>query len=281
MSRWYHSLRLCAFALKILHTPVAARELPSLETEMDESLFQKNLQLLARLNPDLASRLLKIDCSQVTFCSTKLGEPNLQKIENDQTYYLHSPEGARKEAQQWLISRWDLPKLPVLFIYGLGLGYYYDALKGWLKQDPKRYLIFFENDLRILHRFLETEKATEILNEPQVIIQYFDKPIEKDWSKFRKDLEWFFWSFAFSPFRMSVLKHYEETEYELIQSFCMQIDINFADKRYYYYFHTKRALVQFESTYLNYFLLPESHIAQHLDNTFTDIPAIICEAGPL
>lgn len=63
-----------------------------------------------------------------------------------------------------------LDEIEVFYIYGIGSGAHFNALKGWLEGMRERQLIFLEDDLAAIHAFLETPVAQEIVCHPQVHI---------------------------------------------------------------------------------------------------------------
>jgi len=78
----------------------------------------------------------------------------------------------------------QLDKLQVIYIYGIGLGYYYFPLKKWLEEDKERDLIFIEEDLSVLRDFLKMDHAASILSHPQIHIGF-----NMDKSKLRQFLD--------------------------------------------------------------------------------------------
>jgi len=114
--------------------------------------YTKNLEKFSRDNPLEAYRLENVDCSTLTFCYTEENELNLTEEVNGRKIYLHDQAGAIWAARQWA-KQLRLGKQTVIFVYGLGLGYYYLPLKEWL-EDPTHYLVFLEDDKRVLNKVL-------------------------------------------------------------------------------------------------------------------------------
>src|SRR5262249_542972 len=134
---------------------------------------------------------------------------NLKKRIGKEDIYYHSNAGAMDEAWQWFEETAPLG-VKVLFIYGVGLGYYYDVLEKWLKDDPGRYLIFMEVDLCVIQRLLETERGAKILQNTQVVLHYFTTPDERGWGKFRASFQVYFGAFNRSTYQFSALKMYDQ-----------------------------------------------------------------------
>ena len=70
----------------------------------------------------------------------------------------------------------ELNDTEVIYVYGVGLGYFYDAAKDWLKKDPHHHVVFLEDNLAVIHRLFETERGSEILRNNQVKLIFFEKP---------------------------------------------------------------------------------------------------------
>src|ERR1700733_11492366 len=63
-----------------------------------------------------------------------------------------------------------LDEIEVFYIYGIGSGAHFHALKEWLAGMQERQLIVLEDDLAAMHAFLKTPLAQEIVCHPQVHI---------------------------------------------------------------------------------------------------------------
>lgn len=245
----------------------------------DTQLFDENLERFARFWPIAAIELEHLECPQLEFCQTKHGELNLRKSVGNEYIYYHSQDGARAEAEQWLNELNPLG-LKILFVYGLGLGYYYDVLEEWLSFDPGRYLIFIEDDLCVVRKFLETEKAAKILQNSQVIVHYFPTPGERDWGKFRHSFYTYFVAFSTLPYQISALKLYKEEYLTMFNLISNQISYNLLQNSYYY-----REMIGYceghaVNLYENLTSLPDAYQGDHLFDKFKNVPTIICGAGP-
>jgi len=64
----------------------------------------------------------------------------------------------------------DLDAIEVFYVYGIGSGAHFHALRGWLETMQERQLIFLEDDLAALHAFLKIPLAQEIIRHSQVHI---------------------------------------------------------------------------------------------------------------
>ena len=108
-------------------------------------ILKKNIRLLERYSQDTAFTILYAD-------------PDVSDdiIDDSSSWY----------------SSLDLNETQVLFVYGIGQGHYYSPLKEWLRSSD-HFLVFIEDNPKILRRFCETEKASEILSHPRVRVYYW------------------------------------------------------------------------------------------------------------
>ena len=154
-------------------------------------------------------------------------------------------------------------------MYGLGFGFFYLALREWLRQDKLRRVIFLEDDPYALEHFLPLKVASELLDDPQVDLIFFNG-IEDS----------IFHTLTWKTVHKSILvistPVYKNRSEEFIQKIYKEserknIAINdFLDggKGYYTNF------------YNNLKLLPHSYLASSFFKQFENVPAIICGAGP-
>src|ERR1700732_3234795 len=98
-----------------------------------EKLLHKNIGLWAKTSPKSALIIPYVDRHGLKFCKTERGEPNLRKEEGKKgAFLLHSSKGAVAEATAWFSSL-SLRDVSLLCVYGVGLGYYYEAAQVWVK----------------------------------------------------------------------------------------------------------------------------------------------------
>ena len=158
---------------------------------MDSSLifrtdaFEKNSDLFAKINPIFALQLELIwDAFQLQLIETEKGEPNLAHQRYGITDYYHAQTGALKEAVE--IANSDTFKnAEVIYYYGLGLGYIFDAAQPWLQADPQHHLVLLEDDFEVIYYFLHTERATRLLQDTQTTIFCF-QDTDHDDERFRQ-----------------------------------------------------------------------------------------------
>lgn len=241
---------------------------------MKNDVFQKNLALWAKICPKEAVMLPYTDCNCIEACQTEKGEPNLKRLYGSSITYYHAQSGAKLEAQAWFQS---LPKndVPLLIIYGVGLGYYYDEAKQWLKKDSKRYLIFLEDDVGVIHKLLETKRGTDILQDKQVQLLYFENLKDEEGV-----FEVLYWNFALTRVVVSALGCYAEKKGHFLEELRHKIAHDAAIKNALVDEYMRYGGAFFINFYQNMLYLSESYLGNRFFKKFSKVPAIICGAGP-
>ena len=242
-------------------------------------LFERNLELFSRINPYYKKFVQDANCKDIEWCETEKGESNLRTKIDNEYYYYHSQKGALDEAKQWFDFQLNC-QTTVWYFFGLGLGYYYDALKDWLK-DPKHFIIFCEDDFRVIHRFLETEKATEILNNPQVFVVSFFLHDDDDWVGFRRDFNVFCFAFCLSPSDFKILPLYQLKRNALANSLrqyfiLVRSEMEFEIRNVI----SDAYLAEFPNFYHNFPYFADNYNLKKAFNLFKNVPSLICGAGP-
>lgn len=247
---------------------------------MDSSLknndyFKKNFQLLQKTEPSLAFQLSLIDPSDLEFCWTEQHELNLKRLYKGRSFYYHSPISALKEAEDWIQSL-DLHVATVIIVYGIGLGYYYEAAKAWLKQHPHHQLVFLEEDLSVLYRLCETQLGNQILKDPQVQIFWLHTDETLNYPIFNE----LTWTYFNTPFLVTSLKLYQEVDPDSCSKIEHEISFQFEQKKVVVNEYLQMGISFFRNFFPNLLKLPHSYSGNALFNCFSNVPAIICGAGP-
>lgn len=239
-----------------------------------EKIFKKNVDLLGRIIPQIALKLPYVDPAGCEFCKSRSGALNLIYEEGGKQHHVHANYDPAKEAEKWFQGV-DLNGTDVLCVYGVGLGYYFDAAKKWLEEDIKHYLLFIEDDPRIMRRFMETEKATELLDHKQVQVHFFDT-----WATGRSMLDWVTWFFVMLHWEVTALDHYrreKEEKYTSLKSIILHTTVNKNSMESEYLRHGGGFFVNY---YANILYVEKSRHANKMFSKFKGVPAIICGAGP-
>lgn len=243
-----------------------------------EERYARNLELFARDNPLEAYRL-ENDNPAIKFCYTSDQELNLIDETTGMSYYF--PEGAMLEAKEWAKGL-KIDQIDVIFVYGLGLGYYYFPLTRWLSENSGRYLVFLEDSPTVIEHFLQTEQATEILEDRQVMVKLIPKinPDEEGWAQLRLAAADLFQSFAFAKPYITGLQTYFFNRFEFFHAFSLQwLTALSRAARSLTEFYPMTPLI-FQNFYANILYLGEAIPGYRLANTMKSIPAILCGAGP-
>lgn len=240
----------------------------------DEKNFQRNAEIWAKMAPKEAVMLPYVNCNALLFCETEKGELNLKTEEKGKTFYYHSQKGAVKEAKDWFKSQ-NLASVHALYVYGVGLGYYYDAAKAWLKKNPKNYLVFLEDNLAVIHRLFETDKGAEILQDGQVQLIYF-----RDLKDEEAAFEVLYWNFAMSRICVSALNSYSKSKADFFVQLCHKITYDAAVKNALVDEYQRFGGAFFVNFYQNMLCLADSYLGNQFFGKFARVPAIICGAGP-
>lgn len=233
--------------------------------------FRKNVEIWSQKYPQAAIYLPFIDCSHLDFQENE-STPNLKTGAK----FFHSSKNPVKEAEKWF-SNLDLQNVEVLFVYGVGVGYAYQAAFSWLKENPDRHLIFLEDDLAVIRYLFETENGSKIVKDPQVQVHFFTP---QDVENPTSSLSELFWSFLSTKIVISALPYYEEAKKELFDALKHRIlyDATLMDGHLSEYLDLGVSF--FKNFYPNLQKLPGAYLGDQLFGKFKNVPAIICGAGP-
>jgi hypothetical protein len=241
---------------------------------MSERRFHKNLEIWSHVHPKEAVMLPYVDCEHLLFCKTKSGEINLKRKIDGKYQYLHSQSGAKKEAADWF-AKLQLENIKVLYVYGVGLGYYYEAAKKWLNKSQEHHLVFLEDDPGIIHRLFETPLGSNILNNDQVHLYFFHRIDETE-----PTLNEIYWNFYMAPLTFSALDSYYKTKLDRYNELSHKISYDAALKNALLDEYIRFGYSFFRNFYTNLFYLPGASLGNSLWGKFKNVPAIICGAGP-
>jgi len=232
--------------------------------------FELNLKRWSLISPKGAEVVSKTVCDRISLCKSDSGALNLKSVVNGQTSYLSSNEDPVNEAKEWF-SKLSLNNINVIYIYKVGLGYFYDAAKEWLKKSTNRNLVFFEDDPQVIHTFLSCDRATPLLHDSQVVLHLIDHrspslPNIAQYTEIYSSLPYIITSlFQDTP-------GYQELKFHI--DFAVSISKGSTEE----YAHHGTGF--FRNYFLNFLDLPQASLANQLFGKFKGIPAIICGAGP-
>jgi hypothetical protein len=245
----------------------------------DREQFNKNLERWALNSPKEVELLLQKGPLKVEFCTTGSGDLNLKKVEEGQIYYYHSTQNALEEAQQWFSSL-DLYNISTLFVYGVGLGYYYHAAKEWLKANKRTHLVFVEDDSDVIVQLFQTETGTELLHDNQVTLLLINLSQDEE----PQDVEKRFFSLPYTlllgNIRLSALHLYSQIHASSVFLLNLQLEYLKNVKIYQVMEYMRFGEAFFHNFYRNLLELSKAYLGDKLYGKFNGIPAIICGAGP-
>ena len=240
-----------------------------------QKYFEQNSSIFQVKNPRASALFSLTDADHLQFCSTKKGEKNLVHQGETPIFY-HSQEGALQESMQEMQAL-NLSNVLCVCIYGLGLGYSYLALKKWLEEDKNRSLIFLEDDLAVIMRFLETKEAASLLEDPQVHIYYLEMDREEELHELIEKICW-----GVFPHKMKIIPSglygkYRKDDFQKIQHklFYELAELDVVLDEYLSY-----GAHFFRNFWVNLFEWPASLQAGSLFKKFKNVPAICVAAGP-
>lgn len=186
-----------------------------------------------------------------------------------QGIFLHDPQNIEQEVNRW-IKKTPLDSVQILYVYGVGLGHYFEPIKKWLKERSGRSVIFLEDDLAVLNVFCQSSWSVEILTHPQVHLRYVT-----DWEAELEELPLLFPS---EHVHLSALELYakkrslfKKMELKLLRNstafFALLSESLYVDRL-------------FKNIYTNFQRLSHAFNANCLQGEFQNVPAVICGAGP-
>ncbi|MDF2549485.1 MAG: hypothetical protein K0S07_552 [Chlamydiales bacterium] len=210
------------------------------------------------------------DLAKLKVTKTRQGELNL--FDEELNSYFHSNYSAQKEAEAF-VGNLKLKTPSLLYIYGIGMAHSYRALLPWLKSDPGNYLIYLEDDPRVIKELLLQDSVRDLFLDKQVVVA----PLE---SKTGEELDDLAYQFIHMPFQIQALEHYERKKNDRFKEIQLKIMHASAYTNFVGMEFLGHGASFFQNFYQNVLHMGESHSAAHLFGQFQGIPAIIVGAGP-
>jgi len=157
-----------------------------------------------------------------------------------------------------------LPALDTEVLYLYGVGPYYGELKEWLRANPRRRLIFLEDDKSHLSFFLNQTENERVLLDPQVQLVVLSDPIEHT-------LKEVIFSHLLSPSECMVMPGKDPTFHSFFTLFEKNVQMEMSLCRAYGLPELKNVLRNLEYPFYK---------GEELEGRLKGYPAIICGAGP-
>lgn len=231
-------------------------------------------QLFSLSNPEASVLLSGCESTPGLECTqTDIGETNLIDTRSGHQY-VYDQTGAYASAFIWR-QQFSLYKVDVFFVFGVGLGYEWNALKPWLDADPKKNVIFLEDDLAMLHHFLQQPQAKEIISHSQTRVYYVDNG--KICQHVAEILGWNFFdkrklfaaSSYYAKYRPKGSKKLEQ-KIRLVHNELQTVLEEFSSF----------GKLQFRNFFRNIYAFQNSRFGSDLFHAFKGVPAIVVAAGP-
>lgn len=214
--------------------------------------------------------------------------------ENISRWALMCPEGAKCvreidhkgiKADENLESQLDLGEwfsslalsgVSVLYVYGVGDGKAYKAVRQWLSEDRSRFLVFLEDDPRVIYKLMETETGSQILGDGRVFLYL----IGNGKNDHLAGLDILVMPFCYYSFAVAALpKYFREKPQHFVEiRSLIAFFSNIQKLKTMEYANSGMAF--FKNFYRNLLMLPGAYRAEGLFGKFQGVPAIICGAGP-
>jgi hypothetical protein len=167
-----------------------------------------------------------------------------------------------------------LDGVDIFYMYGIGLGYHYAALKEWLRAKRERRLIFLEDELAAVHALLSSEYAEDLLYDPQVVVRFLPNP-----KLLHGNLEELVASYSCDRIEVAAIESYQKRKKRRFLQMRLKLlrlsAVHHAILTEALYAH--KMLVNLLRNIRHW---PGSFLAGGLKGKFRGIPAVICGAGP-
>ncbi len=241
-------------------------------TQKNDVLFENNVEKFQRKNARASALLSLCDPSRFKFCTTLDNELNLFDQEIKQ--YLYSQEEPLSEIEKW-VKKLGVQHKKHICIYGIGLGLEFTALRKWLVEDNERTLTFLEDDLSIIHRFLETERATSFFNNTQCQLFFLE-----DSSEGVEVIKSIIWGLFPSDAELVCSQFYDRIKRRVFQEIEKRWLFESSEIHAVLDEYTHWGIPYFRNFWPNLFNLVGAYPTKPFFNAFKGVPAICIAAGP-
>ena len=172
------------------------------------------------------------------------------------------------------MKKYPLEGVDILYVYGIGFGHHYAALKGWLKEKRDRRLIFLEDELSAVQALLYSEHAESLLYDPQVVVHFIAEP-----KKINIHLDELVKTYPCDRIQVAAIESYQRQKKRRFHQIRLKLlrlsAVSHAVMTEALYTHKLLG-----NLLRNIKRWPGSFLACGLKGKFHGVPAIICGAGP-
>lgn len=235
--------------------------------------FDLVIQSFEAVNPE-ATVLLSSLPKETAHISYTCEEENFYDASVHPHVFLHDPSGPLKEAMDW-VSSYQVDKVEVLVVYGIGMGHCYEALRPFLAKNSSNRLIFIEDNLEVIYAFLHSSKAKSFFQDPQVTLFYVGSE-----ALCKEVLETIAFNVYIRPWSCIPSPGYGRYKKESFEKFSTRLSLlqlQVTDLFVEFFSPGDSPLLNFGR---NLFLWPKSKNGSFLFGKFTGIPAVVVGAGP-
>ena len=237
---------------------------------------EENLEVLSTALPELAEVLSTVsDFDHVRMSETRQGEQNLELLIQNEWRPLHAQYSADREAKKWFRDC-HLSNVQVLYVYGLGLAYSYLELQEWLHSASDHYVVYLEDDIAVWNQWVETDVASEMLQDEQVIfvdLSSSNVTVEQ----IAYELSYYF---VHLKYRITALPSYQLYKGNVFDAIQTQLRHRAAFVSYAAGEFLGFGASFFQNCYSNFLRIKGCYTSKHLIDAFKGVPAVICGAGP-
>jgi len=186
---------------------------------------------------------------------------------------LWAEDGIDAEIQRFQ-AKVSLSTIEVFYLYGLGVGQHLAVLRSWLEEDPRRKLIYLEDDLAAIDACCK-EGQKELFAHPQVFIRFIPHP--RAWSATLKQCALDF------PSKYLELRAIEAYAKNKKKKSAAQIKLKLLRLSGLFRTYFDEAIYVHQvhqNLFDNLHQLKQAFDTSGLRDVFKGVPAMICGAGP-
>ena len=164
----------------------------------------------------------------------------------------------------------EFKDVEVFYIYGISGSSAYPALQKWVKEKQTRRVVFLEDSLDAIAQFLSSAYSKEVLQDEQMFLSYLTEPVEE---KIVQIVSSYPVEHIFIQATTSYQKkpQFEHLSLQLLRTSTVE---------HATMTEVLRSHQMLANLMRNIACWPRSFLANRFQGKFTNIPAIICGAGP-
>ncbi|VHO03916.1 6-hydroxymethylpterin diphosphokinase MptE-like protein [Candidatus Rhabdochlamydia sp. T3358] len=164
----------------------------------------------------------------------------------------------------------EFKTVEVFYIYGIGGASAYPSLKKWVLEEKTRRVVFLEDALSAIERFLSSTYSEQILQDSQMFLSYLEEPYEKK-------LEEIVSSYPVEHVFIQATNSYRKRPQ--FEQLCLQL-LRITTVVHANTTEILKSHHMLANLMRNISRWPHSFLANRFQGQFVNIPAIICGAGP-